>query len=98
MLTLPDGTVLEASDQVNPNQYYVYVPEGNAPQASWKPVVNSITAVTCTTFMATGIRFNGISEGSAFGDEGENDTNYPIVRLTSSTGHVYYARSYNWNS
>jgi hypothetical protein len=98
MLQLPDGNVLYASDFDNTNQYYVYVPGGTAPQASWKPVVNSIAAVTCTTFVATGIRFNGISEGSAFGDEGENDTNYPIVRLTSSTGRVYYARSYNWNS
>jgi hypothetical protein len=97
-LNLPDGSVLEVSDQTTPNQYYVYVPGGPAPQAAWKPVVNSITAVTCSTFMATGIRFNGISEGSQFGDEGQNDTNYPIVRLTSSTGHVYYARSYNWNA
>jgi hypothetical protein len=97
MLDLPDGTVLYASDAVTPNQYYVYVPSGT-PLASGKPVVNSITQLTCTLFMATGIKFNGISEGSAFGDEGENDSNYPIVRLTSSTGHVYYAHSYNWNS
>src|SRR5205085_9880711 len=41
--------------------------------------------------------FNGISEGSEFGDENENDSNYPLIRL-SSGGLVYYARSYNWNS
>ena len=97
MLDLPDGTVLYASDAVSTNQYYVYVPSGT-PLASGKPAVNNITSLTCTTFMISGIKFNGISEGAAFGDEGENDSNFPVVRLTSATGRVYYARSYNWNS
>lgn len=97
MLDLPDGTVLYASDAVTPFQYYVYVPSGD-PLTSGKPIISSITLITCTSLIATGRLFNGINEGAAFGDEGENDSNYPLVRLTSSTGHVYYARSDNCNS
>ena len=99
MLVLPDGTILEASDAVASNQYYVYVPGGPATPAAWKPVISTIAATTCPEIRLTGIRFNGMGEGAQFGDEGENDTNYPIVRLTSTTtGRVYYGRSYNWNS
>jgi hypothetical protein len=28
----------------------------------------------------------------------ESDENYPIVRLTNSTGNVYYCRTSNWSS
>ena len=97
MVLLPNGQVLlglsgDATSQV----YYVYTPAG-APVASGKPAITGVTKLTCTTFMATGHGFNGISEGAAFGDENESDSNYPLFRFTSG-GKVYYARSYNWNS
>ncbi len=97
MLDLPDGTVLYGIDQdASSAQYYIYTPTG-APLAAGKPVIANVTPLTCTNYMITGIKFNGISEGSAFGDENENDSNYPLIRLTLG-GNVYYARSYNWNS
>jgi hypothetical protein len=41
---------------------------------------------------------NGISEGGAcYGDDDQNFSNYPIVRLTSSTGAVYYAKTHQWS-
>ena len=97
MLDLPNGQVLLAlSQDPSAAQYYVYTP-GGSPLASGKPVISQVNKLTCTTFMATGHGFNGISEGSAFGDENENDSNYPLFRFTSGS-NVYYARSYNWNS
>ena len=97
LLDLPDGTVLFGLNQdATSAQYYIYTPVG-APLAAGKPVINNITSLSCTTYKITGHGFNGISEGSEFGDENENDSNYPLIRLTAA-GKVYYARSYNWNS
>ena len=97
MLMLPNGQVLLGLSADSTSQtYYIYTP-GSGPLAAGKPIINSIDKLTCTTFMATGHGFNGISEGAAFGDENECDSNYPIFRFTSG-GKVYYARSYNWNS
>ena len=97
MLDLPNGQVLIGMDQDNSSaQYYVYTPTGT-PLAVGKPVISQVTRLTCTNYMITGHGFNGISEGSAFGDENENDSNYPLFRFKSGN-KVYYARSYNWNS
>ena len=95
LLDLPDGSVLY-SNLAGGSQYYIYTPSGS-PLPAGKPAIATITQNTCTTFTITGTGFNGISEGAGFGDENQNDSNYPLVRLTSGT-NVYYARTYNWNS
>ncbi len=99
MLNLPDGNILLSIQ--NSNQYYIYVP-GGSPVASGVPVIGNITMINCDTFMATGTLFNGISQGSAYGDDWQMPTNYPIIRLEnydSSLGNlVHYTRTFNWNS
>ena len=97
LLNLPNGQVLCCinSDPTS-RQYYVYTPTGAVVSAG-KPIVDSTTVVSCTEFMAYGKNFNGISQGSAFGDENQNDSNYPIVKLKSGN-NVYYCRSHDWNS
>ncbi len=94
MLTMPDGNVLVSSQGTN--QYYVYSPPGPA-VALAQPTINNITQNGCNNFTITGTLFNGISEGQCYGDDWQNATNYPIVRLTAGT-NVYYARTSNWNS
>ena len=46
----------------------------------------------------TGTLLNGISEGAAYGDDAQMCSNYPLVRMTNSSGDVYYSRTYNWSS
>lgn len=95
MLTLPDGKVL-FSFQGNAT-YYVYTPAG-APIAAGAPTLITAKKVKGTkNFQLTGKLFNGISEGTAYGDDWQMATNYPLVRLTSGT-NVYYGRTSNWNS
>ncbi len=97
LLDLPDGTVLYAIQQnAGSSQYYIYTPVGN-PVVSGKPTITNIKQNTCTLFKITGTKFNGISEGSSYGDDWQLNSNYPIVRLTSGS-NVYYARTANWNS
>jgi hypothetical protein len=95
MLDLPDGTVL-LSDFTS--QLYVYQPDG-APLPAGKPAITSITANADGSFHLTGMGLNGISEGATYGDDFQNNENYPLVRMANNaSGFVYYARTYNWSS
>ena len=94
MLDLPDGSVLFSTSS---SQLYVYRPTG-APLAAGKPTINSITANIDGSYHLTGTLLNGISEGAAYGDDAQMDSNYPLVRMTNTlSGIVYYARTFNWN-
>ena len=97
MLDLPDGTVLFVAGQ-NSTSLYIYTPDGT-PLAAGQPVINTITQNADGSYHLTGIGLNGISEGAAYGDDEQMDSNYPLVRMTNnSTANVYYARAYNRNS
>ena len=97
MLDLPDGTVLFIGGQ-NSTSLYVYTPDG-VPLAAGQPVINSITEKADGSYHLTGTGLTGISEGAAYGDDEQMNSNYPLVRMTNSvTGNVYYARTYNWSS
>jgi uncharacterized repeat protein (TIGR01451 family) len=93
MLVLPSGQVLLTTSS---NQLYAFTPNGS-PQTAWKPTITTVAA-NGDHFTLTGTQLNGISAGASYGDDAEMDTNYPIVRLTSSSGKVYYARTSNWSS
>jgi hypothetical protein len=93
-LDLPDGTVLYSRFN---RQLYVYQPDGS-PLAAGKPTIAAITGNQDGSFHLTGTLLNGISEGAAYGDDAQMDSNYPLVRLRSTSGNVYYARTYNWSS
>jgi hypothetical protein len=96
MLDLPDGTVLFSTGGTS--QLLVYKPDG-PPLAAGKPAIISITTNADGSYHLVGIGLNGISEGAAFGDDGQMASDYPLVRLTNNTsGLVYYARTYNWSS
>ena len=93
-LNLPDGTVLFSTFG---NQLYVYQPD-TGPLSAGKPTVARITPnIAGVSYHLTGTKLNGISAGSAFGDERQDASNYPLVRL-SNNGSTYYARTYNWSS
>ncbi len=95
-LDLPDGTVLMGCAAISsPKQYFIYTP-GSWPIAAGKPTINSVTTSNCVTYKITGKLFNGISEGTGYGDDAQNSTNYPVIRLTNGT-NVYYAKTTNWN-
>ena len=47
------------------------------------------------TYKISGTQFNGVSQGSSFGDEFDSHSNYPLLRITNnSSGHVFYARTH----
>lgn len=97
MLCLPDGNILFVGGQ-NSTSLYVYTPD-SAPLSAGQPGIYTITENLNGSYHLTGTNLNGISEGAAYGDDEQMDSNYPLVRMTNSTsGIVYYARTFNWNS
>jgi len=94
MLLLPTGQALltDTSQSVE-----IYTPTG-AYSLAWAPTISSVPALLTngSTYQITGTQFNGLSQGSLYGDELQNATNYPLVRITNNaTGHVFYARTHD---
>ena len=92
LLNLPDGTVLLGVE--GSSQYYVYTPAGT-PLALAKPAIDTIIEQQCE-YMVTGTLFNGITQGTAYGDDWQMATNYPVIRLVAN-GHTYFAPTTFWN-
>ncbi|HEY3969612.1 MAG TPA: kelch repeat-containing protein [Planctomycetaceae bacterium] len=91
MLVLPSGGIMMSASN---NQLYEYTPTGSA-NTAWAPTVSNVT-LNGTTFTLTGTQLTGLSQGASYGDDAESDSNYPIIRITTSGGTVKYAKSFNW--
>ncbi|MGI9088867.1 MAG: kelch repeat-containing protein [Chthoniobacterales bacterium] len=94
MLDLPNGSVLYAHQGTD---LYMYSPN-DFPLAAGKPSIATLSGNRDGSYHLTGKLFNGISQGSSYGDDAQMDTNYPIVRLVAQNNAVTYARSFNWSS
>lgn len=95
LLPLPSGQVLFVDGTTT---VQVYTPATSPTYSSaWAPTISSVPATITNgmTYSVTGTQFNGLTQASAFGDESQNATGYPLVRITNSgTGHVFYARTH----
>jgi hypothetical protein len=95
LMDLPNGQVLETDG----GEMFVYTEDPNtAPNPAWAPTVSNVAYDGNGTYTLTGTQLNGVSEGSAYGDDFEDATNYPLVRLTDGSGTVRYAFTSNWSS
>jgi hypothetical protein len=93
LLLLPTGQVLEVDGSTDVE---IYTPTGT-PNNAWLPTITSVpsTLKRGSTYVVSGTQFNGLSQGSAYGDDAQNATNYPIVRIiNNTTGHVFFARTH----
>ena len=94
-VVLPTGQVLFTDFS---NSVEIYTPSGS-PCKGCAPVITSVSK-TLTHGVKNnaikGMRFNGMTFGSYYGDDNQSATNFPIVRITDSTGTVVYCRSHNW--
>jgi hypothetical protein len=97
LLVLPTGEVLFTGF---PEIIEIYSPAGTF-QQPWRPTIEHgpFTLVHGQTYQIYGRLFNGRSGGSAYGDDYQGATNYPLVRITNlTTGHVFYCRTFNPDS
>jgi hypothetical protein len=97
MLVLPTGQVLLATYSTDVE---IYSPAGTF-REPWRPTIEQgpFTLVHGQTYQVFGRLFNGRSLASAYGDDYQGATNYPLVRITNlATGHVFYCRTFNTDS
>jgi hypothetical protein len=97
MVVLPTGQILftDFSSDVE-----VYTPAGS-PCSGCAPAITSVaSSLTHGTQnnVVTGTQFSGRSQGAAYGDDNQNATNFPLVRITDSTGKVVYCLTHGFNS
>jgi sRNA-binding regulator protein Hfq len=96
LVVLPTGDILRTNLSSN---VFIYTPTDKTFNSSWQPVVTSVPSCVSPngTYTASGTQFNGLSQGSAYGDDYQSDTNFPLVRIELN-GHKYYARTFNHSS
>jgi hypothetical protein len=97
MLVLPTGEIL-LTDFSNDIEVYAPAPSFHP---EWAPLIlnTQIFLHRGESYKIFGIRFNGMSQGAAYGDDVQAATNYPLVRITNlATGHVFYNRTHDHSS
>jgi hypothetical protein len=95
LLPLPNGQVLFVDGSAIVQVYSPALSPTYDP--AWAPTISAApTAISAgSTYAITGTQFNGLTQASAYGDESQNATNYPLVRITNqASGHVFYARTH----
>jgi hypothetical protein len=95
-LVLPTGQILFTDfffvSAFNPSGTY---------NPAWAPTIQTAPARVKPggSYTISGHRFNGFSQGAAYGDDQQSATNYPLVRITNNrTGHVFYSRTHDHSS
>jgi hypothetical protein len=97
LLILPNGQVLETDDSSDVEIYTAKAPiyPGIAPKIS---SVGS-TLTSGSTYTIKGTNFNGFTQANFYGDDDQQATNYPLVRITNaSSGTVVYARTFDFST
>ena len=92
LLVLPTGQIMY-TDYTNDVEIFTPTP-GNY---NWVPAayLHSLAITRGNTYVMVGTKLNGLSQATAYGDDLQCATNYPIVRLTNvATGHVFYCRTH----
>ncbi len=95
MLVLPTGQILLTDFS---NDIEIYTPAGK-PKPDWRPVVvfTPLVLAPGRSYSLAGIRLSGMSQGAAYGDDVQTNTNFPLVRITNlRTGDVFYSRTYDF--
>jgi hypothetical protein len=97
MLMLPTGQVMYTNYST---QVDIYTPSGTY-DPMWRPNIVSVPTSLRrnTTYTLTGRQLNGLSQCTYYGNDSAQATNYPIVRLESTTNsNVYYCRTHNFST
>jgi hypothetical protein len=94
MMILPNGQTAYTQGS---NVMSIFDP-GGAPRAVPAPRIQEVSKANIRpgeTITVMGQRFNGSSQTVGYGDDSSAATNYPLARLTASSGEVRYARTHD---
>lgn len=102
-LLLPTGQIMwipASGTQPTVHDVELYTSPG-AVNAAWRPAISSVPASITrgTTYTISGTQFNGLDAGTAYGDDAQMSTAFPLVRITNlTTHHVFYGRTTNFST
>lgn len=97
MLVLPTGQVLYTHGTTTVE---LYTPDGVVDPV-WRPTITHCPATVRRnhTYTLQGRQINGLTQCVYYGNDATQATNYPIVRLESTSGPgVYYCRTFNFST
>jgi hypothetical protein len=67
-------------------------------KSAWQPTIKSVSTTLThgsKNNPISGTQFNGLSQANAYGDDFQDATNYPLVRITNiATGRVFYCKTH----
>jgi hypothetical protein len=95
LMILPTGQAMAATQTTN---VQIYTPGDRSYNPNWAPVITESPKKVKAghTYKIKGIRFNGMSQATGYGDDYQSATNYPLVRITNKkTKHVKYCRTHD---
>jgi hypothetical protein len=114
MLVLPTGQIWFTPNRTpsSVGGIEIYTPSTPTYNEAWAPSLDAVRNSVCFicrvynqhTNKWSGQRFNGMSQGAAFGDDFTSATNYPLVRITEAVTPpggkpmVYYCRTHDHSS
>ena len=101
----PSGSSFYGHLMILPSGNVMFTDFGNSPVSVYTPASGVIAAAKPTIYPSSlsyaigstnnvllGKQLNGLSQNNAYGDDYQGDTDYPLVRFTSTqTANVYYA-------
>jgi len=94
LLVLPNGQIMYTDYSTDVE----FLTSAGTFDPSWQPTVTSVASSLTpgSTYTISGTQFNGLSQASAYGDDLQNATNYPLVRIVNNaTGHVFYCKTHD---
>jgi hypothetical protein len=94
---LPTGQVMWLPADGSSKDVEVYTSTGTI-NTAWKPTIKTVPQQLTPgdSYTISGTQFNGLTAGSAYGDDGQMATSYPLVRIENmATKHIFYARTHN---
>jgi hypothetical protein len=97
MLVLPTGEILL---DARLGGLYLYE-AGGRPKHAWRPTIAAVPTQLAAgqTYTVSGHQLNGLTQGAAYGDDFQDATNYPLVRITNdASGVVTYARTFGFSN
>jgi hypothetical protein len=96
LLMLPTGQVMEVDGS---SDMEIFTGSGKA-NRQFAPVISSVpkSLSSGSTYQVVGRRLNGVSQNNMYGDDVQQATNYPLVRISNdASGHVFYCRTHNFS-
>jgi len=93
MLVLPTGQILQTDQS---SDVEIYTPSGPVTSGAAPTITSVPSSITRgTDYTISGRQFNGLSQGAMYGDDAQQASNYPLVRLSYANGRVVYCRTFN---